>query len=246
MEERQTAVSEPVRKKRNGRRPNPPNESVAGRNVSAGRSYLGTIPETRKMLLEKGYEVFLKFGIEGVSMNEVAKAAGFGVATLYRYFDKKQGFVVEISTMKWKEFTDNNRKRRPHANFEGMTAAEIFEFYLDSFLRLYRDHKDLLKFNQMFNIYVEAEGMDAAALKPYNDMINSLEERFHVIYERALIDKTVRTDTPESEIFSTTLHLMLAAVTRYAGGLVYMPKGFDDIRELETQKQMLLLLYKAA
>lgn len=205
------------------------------------------IVENKNLLLEKGFELFLEYGIEGVSMNEIAKAAGFTITTLYRYFDKKQGFVVEMSTKKWKEFTDNNRKQRPHINFEGMTAADIFEFYLDSFLRLYRDHKDLLRFNQMFNIYVQSEGLDAATLKPYNDMIDSLEERFHIIYELAEKDNTIRTDISETEMFSTTLHLMLAVVTRYAMGLVYKPEGgFDDMKELETQKQMLLSLYKTA
>ena len=37
---------------------------------------------------------------------------------------------------------------------------------------------------------------------------------------------------------------MLAVVTRYAVGLVYQPeRGFDDIKELEIQKEMLLLKY---
>ena len=202
------------------------------------------IAENKNLLLEKGFELFLKYGIEGVSMNEVAKAAGFTITTLYRYFDKKQGFVVEISIKKWKEFTDENSKRCP-ADFEGMTAAEIFEFCLDSFLRLYRDHKDLLRFNQMFNMYVEVEGLNASVLQPYRDMINTLGKRFHTMYERAVSDRTVRTDIPETEMFSTTLHLMLAAVTRYAMGLVYKPEdGFDDMKELETQKQMLLMMYR--
>ena len=45
-------------------------------------------------------------------------------------------------------------------------------------------------------------------------------------------------------MFSTTLHLMLAAVTRYAMGLVYIPeKGFDPVKELTMLKEMLLAKY---
>ena len=61
---------------------------------------------------------------------------------------------------------------------------------------------------------------------------------FHRIYEKAKIDGTVRTDIPENEIFSSTLHLMLAAVTRYAVGLVY-DGGTDPEQELRLLKDVL-------
>ena len=49
----------------------------------------------------------------------------------------------------------------------------------------------------------------------------------------------------EEEMFSTILHLMMAAVTRYAVGLVYIPEsGFDAEKELEKQKKALLHFYR--
>ena len=66
-----------------------------------------------------------------------------------------------------------------------------------------------------------------------------------MVYERAEQDHTIRTDESEEEMFSTTLHLMLAAVTRYAVGLVYIPEsGFDAEKELEKLKEAMLLRYK--
>ena len=199
----------------------------------------------RNVLLEKGFELFTQRGIEPVSMQNIADAAGCGIATLYRYFGKKQGFVIEVAMKKWNEIRELNQKRRANADLDDMTAAELFEFYLDGFLMLYRDHKDLLRFNQMFNMYVGVAGIDKTALAPYYGMIDNFGENFHQIYERAKVDKTVRTDIPETEMFSATLHLMLAAVTRYAVGLVYKPEtGFDEIKELETLKAMMLMMYE--
>ena len=127
-----------------------------------------------------------------------------------------------------------------------MTAAEMLEFYLDGFLILYREKKDLLRFNQMFNMYVDGAGIEKNALETYYGMIDNFGEYFRLIYERAKTDKTVRTDIPETEMFSTTRHLMLAAVTRYAVGLVYKPEtGPDDIKELETLKAMMLAMYRS-
>ena len=68
-------------------------------------------------------------------------------------------------------------------------------------------------------------------LLPLQQSSRELETRFHEIYELAQADGTLRIDIPENEIFSTTLHLMLAAVTRYAVGLVYQG-GSDPEKEL--------------
>ncbi|MBE5924616.1 MAG: TetR/AcrR family transcriptional regulator [Lachnospiraceae bacterium] len=200
---------------------------------------------TRNALLEKSYELFVSKNIEDVSMQEIARECGYGTMTLYRYYNTKPKLVVAVATHKWKQFSEENQKRRPSVNFEGMTSADIFEFYLESFIVLYRSNKDLLRFNQFFNVYIQSENVDEKDLQPYQGIIDILKERFHIIYSKAKEDNTIRTDEPEEEMFSITLHLMLAAVTRYAVGLVYIPeKGFDDERELEKMKQALLIMYK--
>lgn len=202
--------------------------------------------EARRIeLLEKGFELFSTNSIEAISMRNVAGAVGCGSASAYRYFGSKPDFVVAVATWKWGQFQEENIKRRPKANFEGMTAAEIYEFTLDSFLVLYRDHGDLLRFNQFFNVYVQSENIDTGMLGSYREMIGRFREGFHIMYLKASQDKTIRTDEPEDEMFSKTIHLMLAAVTRYAVGLVYIPEnGFDAEKELKFQKNMLLKEYK--
>lgn len=199
----------------------------------------------RKELLEKGYELFSTNSIESISMKDVASTVGCSRLSIYRYYSSKPEFVVAVATWKLEQFQEKNRKRRPKTNFDRMTAAETFEFYLDSFLMMYKNNKDLLRFNQFFNVYVESEHIDAETLKPYNQMIERLREQFHNMYLKAEQDKTLRTDDPEEKMFSKTLHLMLAAVTRYAVGLVYIPEnGFDAMEELEFQKELMLEKYK--
>lgn len=200
--------------------------------------------EKRRTFLETGYSLFSSKGIESVTLQEIATASKLGIATLYRYFVNKQGLVVAIGTWKWEEYLKENAERRPNADFSGMNAAEIFEFYLDSFLELYRNHKDMLRFNQFFNVYVETEQIDPEVLKPYLEIIRGLGEHIHGIYVLAEKDHTVRIDEPEEEMFSKTLHLMLAAATRYAVGLVYIPEGgFDAEKELSFLKELILREY---
>ncbi|MCR5249386.1 MAG: TetR/AcrR family transcriptional regulator [Lachnospiraceae bacterium] len=199
----------------------------------------------REKMLDTAYRLFSEHNIESVTMAEIAREAGYGNKTLHRYFNSKPALVVAVATRRWEQFRESNRKRRPSADFEGMSAAEIFGFYLDSFLLLYREHKDLLRFNQFFNIYIRAEKVGAETVRPYQGMIQALEAQFHGMYLKAQQDHTIRTDVPEIEMFSTTLHLMLAVVTRYAVGLVYQPEeGFDAEKELEYLRNAVLAGYK--
>ena len=204
-----------------------------------------TIEARRRELLEKGFELFSTKTIETVSMRDVASAVGCGSASIYRYYSSKPEFVVAVATWKWEQFREENKKRRPKADFAGMTAADIFAFYLDSFLQMYKNQRELLRFNQFFNVYVQSEQIEADTLHPYQEMIGRLKEQFHNLYRKAEQDKTLRTDETEEKMFSKTLHLMLAAVTRYAVGLVYIPEsGFDAMEELETQKRAIFREYR--
>ena len=117
-----------------------------------------------------------------------------------------------------------------------MTGAKDYEFFLDSFIDLYENHRDILRFNQFFNVYVANEEVPPEILKPYLAIISRLAEQFHAMYERAKEDHSLRTDIPEKQMFSATLHIMLAAVTRYAVGLVYQPGPESD-----SESELLLL-----
>ena len=198
----------------------------------------------RQAFLEHGFALFSSKSIEGISLQDVAKASGYGIATLYRYYSTKARFAVEIAKWQWGEFFKENRKRRPSDNFEGMTAADMFDFYLDTFLELYRKNHALLRFNQYLNVYIRSESVDADTVELYRAQMKPITDFFHLLYERGRQDGTIRTDIPEEEILSTTIHLMLAAVTRYAVGLVYQPeRGFDAQKELGALKELLFSKY---
>lgn len=200
---------------------------------------------TRQLILETALRLFSEKTINAVNLKEIGEAAGVSFMTVYRYFDKKPDLVLAVGAWAWGQFAGTVWKRRNQMEeLRKMTAAEEFEYYLDSFLEMYRKHRNMLRFSQYFNIYLQTENIDQDTLKPYHEFIVRLEKEFHAIYARGEQDHTIRTDVPEKEMFSTTLHLMLAVVTRYAVGLAYQPgDGFDAEKELETQKRMLMREY---
>lgn len=187
-------------------------------------------------ILETAFRLFSENGIEAVTMPEVAKACGIGRATLYRYFTTKLDLVVAIGTWKWNEYIALHDASVPMEEQARMTGAEYLRFYLDSFLDLYRNHRDILRFNYNFNSYLQHEAEAATQKQPYIQMVDVLHERFHRLCERGRRDGTLRADISETTMFSSSFHIMLAAVTRYAVGLVYVP---EEVNGPESELVML-------
>ncbi len=196
--------------------------------------------QRRQTILQTAFRLFSRRNIDSVLLPEIAQESGCALRTLYRYFPTKADLVVSAATWAFENFMTTNRKQRRGA--KNATAAEDFAFFLDSFLALYRDHADLLRFNQMFNVFVRASHINAENLRPYQGLMDDLRARFRAVYEKGTRDGTLRVEFPEEEMFSATLHLMLAVVTRYAVGLVYQG-GVEPERELLVQKEMLLARY---
>ena len=198
----------------------------------------------REAMLREGFRLFAEKGIEPVAMLEVANACGVGIATLYRYYNTKFALVIDIAVKKWEEIADKIRAAQQQHDTAHMTAAEEFAFYLDCYSVLYREHKDLLWFNQNFNNYVQHEGATKEQLLPYLHSVGAFAGMFHGVYEKGTIDGTISTDLPEDKMFAATSHIMLAVAVRYAQGLLYAAEREEDrTEEYELLKRMILREY---
>ena len=181
--------------------------------------------QKRRRILEESFRLFSQRGIETVTMPEIAETAGVGRSSLYRYFSAKSDLVVAVSTWKWEEYVRAQQAANPAAELANLTAVEHLERYLEMFLDLYRNQRDILRFNQFFNIYIRNEKPSQKQMGPYMDMVGRVMAGFHNVYDKAKADGTVRTDISEAAMISSVFHIMLAAVTRYAVGLVYLAEG---------------------
>ena len=201
--------------------------------------------DSRQHMLDAGWDYFSKEPIESVTMPEIAKAAGVARATLYRYYNSKAALAIAIANWKMADLFNEIVIRYPDDMIRNRTAAERFGFYLDAFIDLYRDHKDLLRFIQFLNIYIRGQDDAPEQIDAYLKVYTEVAARFHNnVYLLAQNDGTVRTDIPEEEMFTVMTHLMLAAATRYAMGTVYHPEqSLSPEDELILLKQMILRQY---
>ena len=62
--------------------------------------------ERREKIIDVAFRLFVDKKIESVTMGEIAKEAGIGRATLFRYFPGKLELVIAVNTKEWKEYFD--------------------------------------------------------------------------------------------------------------------------------------------
>lgn len=195
----------------------------------------------KEKILETGFHLFSRKTIPSVTMNDIAKACGIGIATVYRYYRSKPTLVLAIASWLWDGYVKRNTQLLEETESTGYSAIQRYEFFIDTFIDLYRNQKEMLRFNQLFNIYVRSEKVPEDELSAYNHMIGNMSGVFQEMILKGQADGTIRKDIPGETIFSTTLHLMLATTTRYAFGLVYTPEGGEEEeRELQLLKRMLV------
>jgi AcrR family transcriptional regulator len=215
-----------------------------GASMSGERKHEQEMDERRARMLEAGFRLFAEKGIESVSMQETADACRIGIATLYRYFNTKLAFVIAIGAKKWAEYFEEVEAEFARRGGELMNAAEELDFYLNAYILLYREHPEVLRFNQNFNGYVLHEHATPEQLRDYLLAVEPFRRKFHRLYEKGLRDGSIRTEEPEQIMFNATMHIMLAVCGRFAQGVLYQSDDPEDLtRELIILKRMILSRY---
>ena len=191
-----------------------------------------------KQAMESAFRLFSEKGIDLVTMADISEDSGVGRSSLYRYFSNKVELVIAIGTWKWSEYIAT----RDYSRVNQMNAAQALRCYMDGFIDLYRTHSDILRFNYYFNSFLRNEQVTQEQKQPYLDVVDKQRVWFHGLYEKGMKDGTIRKDISEETMFSSLFHIMLAAVTQYAVGLVYEP-GTDPESELILLENALIKEY---
>ena len=202
------------------------------------------IAQKKERIIDEGFRLFAEKGINNVTIPQIEAASGVSRAAFFHYFPSKLDLVVAISVRKWGEYISANNGRLTPEEQERMSGAEHLRWYMDSFLDLYRNHRDILCFNYEFNSFLRSELTSPEQKYAYMQMVDELGRFFHDMYEKGMRDGSLRKDISEEAMFSSSFHILLAAVTRYAVGLVYvLDQGSDPESELEMLKELLLSRY---
>lgn len=141
--------------------------------------------ERNQRIIDTAFRLFVEKKIEAVSMDEVAKEAGVGRATLFRCYNNKTELAIAVCASKWKAYLDKLDEARPISSIHDIPAIGRFIFTLDSYIGMYQNHKDLLQYNDNFNNYITHQTVRQEELANFHASLNSVNTRLHMMYAKA-------------------------------------------------------------
>ena len=198
------------------------------------------IENMKREIPETAFKMFSQRGIASVTMQNIADASHYAVASLYRHYGTKRNLVIQIAVQQWKLVAEEVGQAYQQANGTAFTAYQDLEFYLNSYVYLYREKKDLLKFNSDFDQYILLEKPTEEEMQPYMEAVGWFTKAFHRHFAKAYEDHSIRTDLPEQQVYFGMMYTMMSAAARFAYGTVYPFEGSDFVAALEMQKNAYL------
>ena len=137
-----------------------------------------------KYLVDVATKLFLKRGINDVTIKDIASEAEIGEATIYRHFAKKQNIVLASAlTLKEKVFKGYFDLSK------GKTGFEKVEIFYSSYLSVFKNSPEYFYFINEFDAYMCME--DSVPLGEYEKEVDSFKEEYLRAYEEGLKDHTI-------------------------------------------------------
>ena len=153
-------------------------------------------------IVEVATKLFLKRGINDVTIKDIANEAEIGEATIYRHFVKKQNIVLAVA-LKLKEkvfegYFDLSK---------GKTGFEKVEIFYSSYLNVFKNSPEYFYFINEFDAYMCME--ESVSLDEYEKEIDSFKSQYIEAYELGLKDQSIRKVDSIELFYLSSTHALL-------------------------------------
>lgn len=157
----------------------------------------------RLAILEAAEHVFTMKGIERTTMQEIANLANLGIATVFRYFPKKEKLIVAVVTKKLGLVLEafSSIAALP------ISSLEKLEKMFDSLILL-NDKKDstIVKLLEDFDNYAAHLTEPLEDMEDFNSVYKKISNVFSTIIEQGMKDHSIRSDFPIPETLTTVIN----------------------------------------
>lgn len=154
-------------------------------------------------IIRTAESLFLEYGLDYVQMQHIADAEGIGVATLFRYFPKKNKLIVAVAV---------HNLERNIQHFESIVSADKSAFER---LKQVLDHlmenntaklKHSAKFREAFESYASFTKEPLEDIENYIDVQKRIAQILLRIVDDGKVDGSIRTDIPIKESIITIIN----------------------------------------
>lgn len=189
-------------------------------------------------------QLFLNNGVQNVQMQDIADAAEIGIATLFRYFPKKEYIVISVSNA----ITNYMTTRIENIIAQPVSAYAMLEQILDYYMESSLDpNLRLAKFFESFDLYKKMASEMPDLYEEHLQNRNKLANTLLQIAELGIEDGSLRSDL-DLKLVIITIIQNFSSFT-YKSSLTIHDESIAAFISARKQQEMLkdmFLLYMKA
>lgn len=213
-------------------------EGILGESESRKRQ----MEQRTRQILDAALELFCEKGIEDTSVEEVAKAAGVGPATIYRYFETKAELAISAGIAYWRKVADKYVGMLSGKAYGDMSGSGQMRYIFQIFGDIFEKEILFLKFLQEFDIFVRRYRIAEERLAEYEDCILNLKPYVTSALEKGLADGSLDFSHTVDEMYFSVMHMMLSFMQKlsYNGSMLSSDGRVEPALQVKIAGDLLL------
>ena len=190
--------------------------------------------QRRQNIIQIAKDLFLEQGVQTVQMQDVATASGIGIATLFRYFPKKEYLMIAATNA----ITDEMATDIGEIIEKSITAYEKIEQILEYYMGITKDPQlRLAKYFDSFDLYEKTAEESPEQYAEYLSARSNLARVLLTISEQGKQDGSLRPGI-DLDVFVMTMVQNFSIFT-YKSSLTKHDTNLSTL--LSADKQLLMM-----
>ncbi|GKX65333.1 TetR/AcrR family transcriptional regulator [Inconstantimicrobium mannanitabidum] len=192
-------------------------------------------------IISAALSLFVEKGIDSTSINDIAAKAEVGPATVYRHFENKPQIVIVAAIKFWQSEISSLMPRILPESSNTCKGIDKIRNILNSYVILYQEYPEFIRFLDEFDNYVVKEKIDAEALRIYEQNILDLRGILVKALQEGKQDGTIKQEVEEYIFYATVTHAVLSLSEK----LVLRGNILKSDNEIEAIAQLNLIIEMA-
>lgn len=192
----------------------------------------------RQKIIAAAKACFNECGLSDVQMKDVAARADVGVATVFRYFPKKDELIVAVAT----QSLDTTEEEFRRIVALPLSAFERLEMLLDTLLGSQQaDSYQAGRFREAFESYASFQTAPLPGIEDYLNRQNDIMTSLAPLIEAGQEDGSIRRDIPAKPLLITIINSYASFINNVAlkSSISYL----DEDIQPSTQQQVLKKIF---
>jgi len=194
--------------------------------------------QREQLILSSAERVFAEKGIEKTTMQNIAKEANLGIATLFRYFPKKEKLVVAVAVRMIEPVLEEFKSvsRLP------LTCIDKIDRLLDQFIAPIRFNNELhIKFLEDFESYAAHSPEPLEDIEDFNNQYRKVSRVFSSIIQEGIDDGSLRPDLPVHDTLTTVVNATAIFARKLSlQSILRLESDLEAERQLDILKKIIM------